>query len=98
MRPISRVQAWSTRGKYTSLRMPWLKVNHTRLCRLRAVPIPDLADEVQRGGIPGHPGANCSFSITMFSFEPKIQTPGERYITRPSRYISPIEINSNQPW
>src|SRR5690348_9922478 len=37
--------------------MPWLRVNHTRLCRLRAVPTPDLALEVHRGSIPGHPGA-----------------------------------------
>jgi hypothetical protein len=32
-------------------------VNQTRLCRFSAVPIPLLALEVQRGGIPGPPGA-----------------------------------------
>src|SRR5882672_5502132 len=40
--------------------MPWLRVNHTRLCRLSAVPTPLLALEVQRGAIPGQPGANRS--------------------------------------
>src|SRR6266436_7442292 len=40
--------------------MPWLSVNHTRLCRLSAVPTPLLALEVQRGAIPGQPGANRS--------------------------------------
>src|SRR5579863_937320 len=37
--------------------MPWLRVNQTRLCWLRAVPTPVFALEVQRGGIPGQPGA-----------------------------------------
>src|ERR1700739_1022766 len=32
-------------------------VNHTLLCWLRAVPTPVLALEVQRGGMPGQPGA-----------------------------------------
>ncbi len=41
-------------------RMPWLSVNHTRLCRLRAVPTPLLALEVQRAEIPGQPGAKRS--------------------------------------
>src|SRR5207253_4089894 len=36
---------------------PWLSVNHTRLLAPRAVPTPVLALDVQRGGIPGHPGA-----------------------------------------
>jgi hypothetical protein len=31
-------------------------VNHTRLEGLSAVPTPDFALEVQRGGMPGHPG------------------------------------------
>src|SRR5437016_13485923 len=45
--------------------MPWLSVNHTRLCRLSAVPTPDLALEVQRGSIPGQPGAKrISGSLT----------------------------------
>jgi hypothetical protein len=37
--------------------MPWLTVNHTRLERLNAVPTPVFALDVQRGGMPGHPGA-----------------------------------------
>ena len=40
--------------------MPWLSVNHTRLSRLTAVPIPLFALDVQRAGEPGHPGANGS--------------------------------------
>src|SRR4051812_22160096 len=40
--------------------MPWLSVNHTRLSRLTAVPIPAFALDVQRAGRPGHPGANVS--------------------------------------
>src|SRR4051812_45395022 len=40
--------------------MPWLKVNHTRLCRLSAVPIPLFALDVHRGSIPGQPGAKRS--------------------------------------
>src|SRR5580698_1801089 len=40
--------------------MPWLSVNHTLLCWFRAVPTPDLALEVQRGAMPGHPGAKRS--------------------------------------
>jgi len=39
-------------------------VNHTRLLRLSAVPTPVLALEVQRGGMPGHPGANMGESLT----------------------------------
>jgi hypothetical protein len=37
--------------------MPWLMVNQTLLCWFKAVPAPVLALEVQRGGMPGHPGA-----------------------------------------
>src|SRR6266496_243610 len=37
--------------------MPWLIVNQTRLCRFKAVPTPVFALEVQRGLIPGQPGA-----------------------------------------
>ena len=37
--------------------MPWLMVNQTWLCKFSAVPTPVFALEVQRGGIPGHPGA-----------------------------------------
>ena len=37
--------------------MPWLKVNQTRLDESMAVPIPLLALDVQRGGIPGAPKA-----------------------------------------
>src|SRR4051812_26516411 len=37
--------------------MPWLRVNQTRLIKLRAEPTPVLALDVQRGGIPGCPGA-----------------------------------------
>jgi len=40
-----------------SFRIPWLSVNHTRLLRLSAVPMPVFALEVQRGGMPGAPGA-----------------------------------------
>jgi hypothetical protein len=36
--------------------MPWLSVNQTRLDGLSAVPTPDFALEVQRGGMPGFPG------------------------------------------
>jgi len=32
-------------------------VNHIRLCWLSAVPTPVFALDVQRGGMPGHPGA-----------------------------------------
>src|SRR5437016_5409323 len=45
--------------------MPWLRVNHTRLCWLRAVPTPLFALEVQRGGIPGQPGANRSTWLSL---------------------------------
>src|SRR5687768_10335425 len=44
--------------------MPWLRVNHTRLSRLTAVPRPLFALPVHRPGIPGQPGANAS-SITL---------------------------------
>jgi len=32
-------------------------VNQTLLCWFKAVPVPVLALEVQRGGMPGQPGA-----------------------------------------
>src|SRR5262249_10968843 len=47
--------------------MPWLSVNHTRLCRFRAVPKPVFALEVQRGGIPGQPGAMRSALLKVTS-------------------------------
>jgi hypothetical protein len=37
--------------------MPWLIVNHTLLCWFSAVPMPLFALDVQRGGMPGQPGA-----------------------------------------
>jgi hypothetical protein len=37
--------------------MPWLVVNQTLLCWFKAVPAAVLALEVQRGGMPGQPGA-----------------------------------------
>ena len=46
--------------------MPWLVVNQTRLCKFSAVPTPLFALEVQRGGIPGQPGAYLSVSLTRF--------------------------------
>jgi hypothetical protein len=39
------------------LKIPWLNVNQTRLWLLNAVPTPVLALEVQRGAMPGAPGA-----------------------------------------
>src|SRR5512135_357372 len=39
--------------------MPWLSVDQTWLAKLNAVPTPHLALEVQRGVIPGRPGADC---------------------------------------
>src|SRR5579864_4320452 len=45
--------------------MPWLRVNHTRLEGLSAVPTPFLALEVQRGGMPGHPGGVFGFGLFM---------------------------------
>src|ERR1700722_14380659 len=47
--------------------MPWLMVNHTRLCWLSAVPMPLLALEVQRGEIPGQPGAKRSKRLSPTS-------------------------------
>jgi len=38
--------------------MPWLIVNQTRLTGDSAVPTPDLALDVQRGAMPGQPGAS----------------------------------------
>jgi hypothetical protein len=38
--------------------MPWLSVNQVRLIAVWAVPTPDLALEVQRGSMPGQPGAS----------------------------------------
>src|ERR1700692_523357 len=38
--------------------MPWLIVNHTRLSAESAVPTPSLSLDVQRGVMPGHPGAS----------------------------------------
>src|SRR5438067_13855740 len=42
--------------------MPWLSANHTRLEAVSAVPTPLLALDVQRGGMPGQPGAKTSGS------------------------------------
>jgi hypothetical protein len=39
-------------------RIPWPRVNQTRLSRLAAVPTPLFALDVQRPGMPGQPGAN----------------------------------------
>ena len=43
--------------------MPWLRVNQTRLTAERAVPTPLLALEVQRGGMPGQPGASVTLQV-----------------------------------
>jgi hypothetical protein len=48
--------------------MPWLSVNHTRLDGLSAVPTPDFALEVQRGGIPGHPGGLLELESLIVSY------------------------------
>ena len=53
--------------------MPWLSVNHTRLCGFSAVPMPDFALDVQRGEIPGHPGAKRSFESLKISLSPHEQ-------------------------
>jgi hypothetical protein len=37
--------------------MPWLSVNHTRPLLPSAVPTPVFALDVQRGSLPGQPGA-----------------------------------------
>jgi hypothetical protein len=42
-------------------------VNQTLLVRLSAVPTPLFALDVQRGGIPGHPGAYLVESLTWFN-------------------------------
>lgn len=42
-------------------------VNQTRLFRVNAVPTAPFALEVQRGSIPGHPGAKRSFALTSKS-------------------------------
>jgi hypothetical protein len=42
-------------------------VNQTLLVRLSDVPTPLLALDVQRGGIPGHPGAYLVESLTRFN-------------------------------
>ena len=44
-------------------------MNQTRLCRFKAVPIPVLALDVQRGSIPGQPGAmrGSFFSESFFN-------------------------------
>jgi protein-L-isoaspartate(D-aspartate) O-methyltransferase len=47
--------------------MPWLVVNHTRLLEVKAVPTPLFALDVQRGSIPGHPGAKRTVSLTLFN-------------------------------
>src|SRR5581483_4682053 len=45
--------------------MPWLMVNHTRLVRLSAVPMPVFALDVHRGGMPGQPGAELFESLIV---------------------------------
>jgi len=45
--------------------MPWLMVNHTRLAGLRDVPTPLFALDVQRAGLPGHPGAYIGSVIVL---------------------------------
>src|SRR3954467_13668473 len=42
--------------------MPWLSVNQTWLARSNAVPTPVLLLEVQRGAMPGRPGASSPAS------------------------------------
>jgi hypothetical protein len=47
-------------------------VNHTRLEGLSAVPTPDFALEVQRGGMPGLPGGLLeleSLIVSLIKFE-----------------------------
>jgi hypothetical protein len=46
-------------------------VNHTLLFRLSAVPTPLLALEVQRGEIPGQPGAKRSISFSLTAHSPR---------------------------
>jgi hypothetical protein len=45
-------------------------VNHTRLSRLTAVPMPLFALDVQRAGSPGHPGANASACAALSGTAP----------------------------
>jgi hypothetical protein len=47
--------------------MPWLNVNQTRLLLLRAVPTPTFALEVQRGVMPGAPGAESFGASKIFA-------------------------------
>ena len=47
--------------------MPWLSVNQTRLTGEIAVPTPLLALEVQRGGMPGQPGASVTVGFPRHS-------------------------------
>ena len=42
--------------------MPWLSVNQTRLTGDSAVPTPLFALEVQRGDMPGQPGASVTLA------------------------------------
>src|SRR6266536_4542735 len=48
--------------------MPWLSVNQTLLCWFSAVPAPVFALEVQRGGMPGQPGAYRAGESVMQTF------------------------------
>src|SRR3954469_13275999 len=67
--------------------MPWLNVNQARLSRLTAVPRPLLALDVQRAGMPGHPGANTvGASATAAPLEPRTDEAGHspRRRSRPS--------------
>jgi hypothetical protein len=52
--------------------MPWLRVNQTRLGGLKEVPTPLLALEVQRGGMPGRPGALFSFDSVINNIFPRL--------------------------
>src|SRR5579872_3688985 len=63
--------------------MPWLMVNHTRLEWRSAVPSPDFALDVQRGGMPGHPGANFSTSSAIVNcFFQQIAATGDTRVRR----------------
>src|SRR6476661_4048519 len=69
--------------------MPWLSVNHTRLCRLSAVPTPLLALEVQRGEIPGQPGAKRSISFSLNSASPRDRLPAAQFLPLSGRVAHP---------
>ena len=57
IKPISLIQAISSRGKYTSLIIPWLMVNETLDALFSDLPIPSLELDVHFASTPGAPGA-----------------------------------------